>query len=271
MKKKKEVNYLASGGFWTVNKTLARHFKSNDAAALLAELIYKFEYWKTKGKLKEDGFFVKGVDLQKDVNITKRQRLKLTKILTDAGLIVVRRKGATARNWYSIQFPAIAALLDMLKKPKSKEPKVEKNASWSETAPINNNLSTIKKNKDFFKKAKPEGRSIKADATVEVHSLVFDRLLDMTILGPVCDHYLAQRPENKDLVEALLYIIKNDKSITHDPRWQANNGLCLDHLNELIRGRELSERTVANVFRIYEKNLEHQKKLESGEYLKTKA
>lgn len=267
-KKAKKENPLATISYWAVSKDLARHLKSNDAVVLLAELIYKHDYWEEKGKLdKDDGFFVKGSDLEKDININKRQRLKLTKILVASDLIVVRRKGLTARNWYAVQFPAIKAILNRLRLLLS-EPVGE--FSWSETAPINNKMISDDMNnnkKSASQKPKEEkAKKISEDQNIQISPLIHDTFLKVDILDQACQRYLTQHPEHSTLVEEMIFIIKNDKTIPLNQAWPTNVELCLEKLDTLIRGRGLSVKEVQNIERIYAKNLEHQDRLASGYY-----
>lgn len=274
MKKKKDTkeNPLATISYWAVNKDLARHLKSNDAVVFLAELMYKHDYWEEKGKLdKEDGFFVTGSDLERDTNINKRQRLKLTKILVGSGLIVVRRKGVTARNWYKIQFESIKAILKRLRNPPMTDPAHE--FSGSENAPINNNISISKSINNIthsvLQKPKEEkAKKINKDENIRISPLAYDTFTNIEILDEVCQAYLPQHPEHSYLVNAMIFIIRNDKTIPLNPMWPTNVELCLEKLDVLIRGRGLSAKEVQNIYRIYEKNLEHQERLSTGYYAK---
>lgn len=270
-KKDTKENPLATISYWAVNKDLARHLKSNDAVVLLAELMYKHDYWEKRGKVdKNDGFFVTGSDLERDTNINKRQRLKFTKLLVASGLIVVRRKGVTARNWYSIQFSAIKAILKRLRNPPMTD--TLQDFSWSETAPINNNLlSKYINNHTILNSKNPKGEKVKKiskDENIKISPLVYDTFLSVEMLDHVCQKYLVQHPEHSFLVYAMIFIIKNDKTIPLNPMWPTNVELCLEKLDTLVRGRGLSAKEVQNIHRIYEKNLEHQERLASGYYAK---
>jgi len=105
-------NALTEGAFWKVNKAIARHLGSVEAALLLADLIAKRRYFREKSWLDEnDGFFNIAGHLEDDLMFSKEKRIKLTKTLRKAGFLTVVKKGIPSKNYYYLNDSSILAVL----------------------------------------------------------------------------------------------------------------------------------------------------------------
>lgn len=105
------ISLLSADAFWSVNKKLARTV-GIDNAVFLAELLYKYQYWKERGELdNEGGFFFTSEDIQKLFNITHKPVARMTKQILDSGLVKIKKRGVPAKNYWYIQFDVIAKIL----------------------------------------------------------------------------------------------------------------------------------------------------------------
>lgn len=105
------ISLLSADAFWSVNKKLARCV-GIDNAVFLAELLYKYQYWKERNELDDEGgFFFTSEDIQKLFNITHKPVARMTKQILDSGLVKIKKRGVPAKNYWYIQFHEIARIL----------------------------------------------------------------------------------------------------------------------------------------------------------------
>lgn len=102
---------LNEGGFIASSKVIRRML--NPAAAdVLATLIYKHKYWKSKGKLHTIGglkyFFISQKDIENETSHGKSVVSSRVALLKEAGLIKTDFKGQGKPNLYHVDFDAIA-------------------------------------------------------------------------------------------------------------------------------------------------------------------
>lgn len=107
-------NNLSSNAHWLVNKDLAKHLGENDAALLLADLISKRSYFESRNELKDGGFSSRTEDLENDLNLTRKRRIKMTQLLVTKGLLVVKRFGLPSKNYYFINDEAVTNVFKTL-------------------------------------------------------------------------------------------------------------------------------------------------------------
>lgn len=102
---------LSEDAFWSVNKAIGRAH-GIEHAVLIAELIYKFKYWRERGQLDNArGFFYTSADIQKVLGVSERAAKRLTKSVQDTGFVKVKKRGQPAKNYWYIQFEVISEFL----------------------------------------------------------------------------------------------------------------------------------------------------------------
>jgi hypothetical protein len=99
MKNNNEKSFIAS-------YRVVRHKLGVKAADVLAVLIYKYEYWKSRGDLIPRGgekyFFITLSDLKAETCFSEKVIAKNIKILVKAGLVLSIRQGLSRPNLYSV-------------------------------------------------------------------------------------------------------------------------------------------------------------------------
>ena len=88
------------------NKYIAKHFKCNDSAILLAYLIDKEEYHRSRNELKmvdgEEFFFATSAKIQEEVNIGYKKQKKILANFKEAGFILECLIGIPAKLHFAI-------------------------------------------------------------------------------------------------------------------------------------------------------------------------
>ena len=111
-KQTSSTKLLAPNAFYMTNKIIA-HSTSHHAAALLAELIGKRNYYEKNEQLTEDdAFFATNENLAWDCAISKREFTTARKKLIDAGLIMKEVMGLPAKTYYIINDEAIEEMIN---------------------------------------------------------------------------------------------------------------------------------------------------------------
>lgn len=144
---------LSSDGFWMVNKRIAKHLDSKDAAALLADLLARERYFSGRGMLDEaGGFFIDGgEDAFSDEMVYGVKALRRDKkVLQKAGFVIILKRGVPARHWFYLQHHEILAALGVT----STVPEGGTGNSPGESAGTPPEVSAINKNEN----EKPEQR-----------------------------------------------------------------------------------------------------------------
>jgi hypothetical protein len=89
-------NLLSQNAFWITNKKLAKEF-GIECALLLSDLITKYEYYKSKGELKEHNgdycFYYTSEDIEKNTTLSYHKQKSCIAKLIKAGFIEVIRIG----------------------------------------------------------------------------------------------------------------------------------------------------------------------------------
>jgi len=96
------LRLIESKGYITVSKELARNL-GLDETLILTELISKYNHWKDKGKLTEEGYFYITIkDLKHETTLTKYRQTKAINNLKDMGLIKTKKQGLPAKRYFTI-------------------------------------------------------------------------------------------------------------------------------------------------------------------------
>jgi len=111
---KKSKNVLSSTNFWLINKSVHLAL-GGDVALLLSDLSYRQDYWETRNKLTEDGFFfIERSILKKDTLLSETKQWKASKVLIDLGVLEVKRRGIPPKNYYRIDNQKVNDLVVIL-------------------------------------------------------------------------------------------------------------------------------------------------------------
>lgn len=99
MKILERLNPTNTGSY---NRPIA-HALGLGAAVVYSALISKYEYYYKHNMLGEDGFFYSTIaDLQESTSMGKCQQSNAIKVLTDAGLVEVCRRGMPAKRYFRV-------------------------------------------------------------------------------------------------------------------------------------------------------------------------
>ena len=100
MKILERLNPTNTGSY---NRPIA-HALGLGAAVVYSALISKYEYYYKHNMLGEDGFFFSTIaDLQESTSMGKCQQSNAIKVLTDAGLVEVCRRGMPAKRYFRVR------------------------------------------------------------------------------------------------------------------------------------------------------------------------
>lgn len=100
MKILERLNPTNTGSY---NRPIA-HTLGLGAAVVYSALISKWEYYFKHNMLGEDGFFYSTIaDLQESTSMGKCQQSNAIKVLTDAGLVEVSRRGMPAKRYFRVR------------------------------------------------------------------------------------------------------------------------------------------------------------------------
>tara|TARA_R100000951_G_C2619079_1_gene173802 strand:- start:92 stop:715 length:624 start_codon:yes stop_codon:yes gene_type:complete len=100
-------NTLSKDAFWQVNKAVAKELKSIEASVLLSELYFLHKQHPTK-----EYVFINQDRLQQNCCLTLNGLRSAMKVLGEAGLVDVVKKGMPAINHYRVVDTAVSNLLD---------------------------------------------------------------------------------------------------------------------------------------------------------------
>ena len=106
------IKLLSGKGSINYNKTIAKLF-GIDAAILLGELCFKYDYWSEQDRLTEDGYFYcTQEDIEEDTCLSPYQQREALKKL--AGIVYVSKRGLPAKNHFFIDTDALERTVEAL-------------------------------------------------------------------------------------------------------------------------------------------------------------
>lgn len=111
------ANAIRGDAFWSVNKAVARA-AGLELAVFVSALLSKWQYWKERGQLDDrGGFFWVSEDIQAELGIFEGVVKRLTREVQEQGLATVEKRGVPAKNYWYINFDALAKILDVSPPP----------------------------------------------------------------------------------------------------------------------------------------------------------
>lgn len=141
------LKFLASDGFLTVNKHIARAV-GLDAAVMLAELASSYNYFEMMGQL-NDGMFYETVEhVEENTTLSKYQQAKAVKALEDAGILTTKKIGIPAKRYFLINEEAVLALVDHKKSKNSTTVSEKTKPQEVKKLNVNNNIDKEEKKKE---------------------------------------------------------------------------------------------------------------------------
>lgn len=180
------LKFLASDGFLTVNKHIARAV-GLDAAVMLAELASSYNYFEMMGQL-TDGMFYETVEhIEENTTLSKYQQAKAVKALEDAGILTTKKIGIPAKRYFLINEDAVLALVDY-KKSKNLTTVSEK------TAPLE--VKKLAGNNNIDKKEKKKENNNKGIPTAD---LVYEYSLSDTVRQKMLEFFEYRKEIKKPL------------------------------------------------------------------------
>jgi hypothetical protein len=238
------LNVLSADAYWTVNKALARAIGIEEAA-FVAELLYKYRYWRDRGLLDDQGgFFYTSADAQAAFGVSDKVIARLTKSVQKQGLFVVKKRGVPAKNYW---YPQWDRLLELISNPQTGTTIDTNSVATSDTqtsitsSPQNGVTGAPQKGVTITKKSLLRNQTKSSESlyrqVVECFSKGFEKLESSK---------LSWVGKEKSYGKAVTTIIKQAKSINQDwtdtEVWQEIRARAAMLLKNIQRERTLAKR-----------------------------
>ena len=104
------ISLLSCDGYIICNKTLIKKFNA-DCAILVGELCAEYNYYKNLGQLDSDGSFYSTRDnIEQNTGLNDYAQRKAIKMLSEAKILTVTKKGLPAKNYYKLNASQLLSL-----------------------------------------------------------------------------------------------------------------------------------------------------------------
>lgn len=104
------ISLLSCDGYIICNKTLIKKFNA-DCAILVGELCAEYNYYKNLGQLDSDGSFYSTRDnIEQNTGLNDYSQRKAIKMLSEAKILTVTKKGLPAKNYYKLNDSQLLSL-----------------------------------------------------------------------------------------------------------------------------------------------------------------
>lgn len=104
------ISLLSCDGYIICNKTLIKKFNA-DCAILVGELCAEYNYYKNLGQLDSDGSFYSTRDnIEQNTGLNDYAQRKAIKMLSEAKILTVTKKGLPAKNYYKLNTSQLLSL-----------------------------------------------------------------------------------------------------------------------------------------------------------------
>lgn len=104
------ISLLSCDGYIICNKTLIKKFNA-DCAILVGELCAEYNYYKNLGQLDSDGSFYSTRDnIEQNTGLNDYAQRKAIKVLSEAKILTVTKKGLPAKNYYKLNASQLLSL-----------------------------------------------------------------------------------------------------------------------------------------------------------------
>lgn len=107
------ANMMAQGNYFSFHKSFAKHLGLEEAV-ILGDLINRYQYYRTNGKLDDEGLFYCTVGtLEADTTLSDYKQRKAIATLQNKGIINTKLKGLPAKRYIELNAEKI---IDILRK-----------------------------------------------------------------------------------------------------------------------------------------------------------
>lgn len=212
------MHLLASNGFITVNKHLARTL-GLDEAVIFGELCGKYDYREARGELDENGYFYCTVeDLEENTALNDHKQRKAINNLLKFGLVEQVTKGLPRKRFFKINEGAVLNFFDI--QPLKNSRTVSENFKEIEFKNFQINKNTVNKNTVNNKYNKKENREKKKFGefgnvllTDEEHNKLIDRYGSQTLDRFIknLDLWLGEGHTKKSHYMTIIRWVENEK------------------------------------------------------------
>lgn len=226
------ISLLSCDGYIICNKTLIRKFNA-DCAILVGELCAEYNYYKSLGQLDSDGSFYSTRDnIEQNTSLNDYAQRKAIKMLSEAKILSVTKKGLPAKNYYKlndIQLLSLFTTGDTASEALEVEPLHINN---NKQKIINNNNTVI--SKDITEQSSSSNTS---EVNLEFGKSKTEKLnLYQQCLAMIND-YTEDTNIRKLLVEYLNLLLEKSKS-EHKPLYANQFKGILKKLSDLIANKD---------------------------------
>lgn len=222
------ISLLSCDGYIICNKTLIKKFNA-DCAILVGELCAEYNYYKNLGQLDSDGSFYSTRDnIEQNTGLNDYAQRKAIKMLSEAKILTVTKKGLPAKNYYKLNASQLLSLFTT--------GDIEIEAPEVQPLDINNNKQIIitKNNTDIssdisetdssevnleFGKSKPK----KLNLYQQCLAIINDYTEDTNIRKMLIDY-----------LDLLLEKMRNEHKVLYANQFKG----MLKHLSDLVASKE---------------------------------
>lgn len=221
------ISLLSCDGYIICNKTLIKKFNA-DCAILVGELCAEYNYYKNLGQLDSDGSFYSTRDnIEQNTGLNDYAQRKAIKMLSEAKILTVTKKGLPAKNYYKLNDSQLLSLFTTGDKASE--------ALDIEPLNINNNKQKIINNntvisKDITEKSSSEidlgfgeSKPVKLNLYQQCLAIINDYTEDTNIKKMLIDY-----------LDLLLEKMRNEHKVLYANQFKG----MLKHLSDLVASKE---------------------------------
>lgn len=221
------VSLLSCDGYIICNKTLIKKFNA-DCAILVGELCAEYNYYKNLGQLDSDGSFYSTRDnIEQNTGLNDYAQRKAIKMLSEAKILTVTKKGLPAKNYYKLNDSQLLSLFttgDTASEALDVEPL---NINNNKQKIINNNTVI---SKDITEQSSSEidlgfgeSKPVKLNLYQQCLAIINDYTEDTNIKKMLIDY-----------LDLLLEKMRNEHKVLYANQFKG----MLKHLSDLVASRE---------------------------------
>lgn len=221
------VSLLSCDGYIICNKTLIKKFNA-DCAILVGELCAEYNYYKNLGQLDLDGSFYSTRDnIEQNTGLNDYAQRKAIKMLSEAKILTVTKKGLPAKNYYKLNDSQLLSLFttgDTASEALDVEPL---NINNNKQKIINNNTVI---SKDITEQSSSEidlgfgeSKPVKLNLYQQCLAIINDYTEDTNIKKMLIDY-----------LDLLLEKMRNEHKVLYANQFKG----MLKHLSDLVASKE---------------------------------
>lgn len=221
------ISLLSCDGYIICNKTLIKKFNA-DCAILVGELCAEYNYYKNLGQLDSDGSFYSTRDnIEQNTGLNDYAQRKAIKMLSEAKILIVTKKGLPAKNYYKLNDSQLLSLFTT--------GDIASEALDVEPLNINNNKQKIINNNTVISKDITEQSSSEIDLGFGESKPVKLNLYQQCLA--IINNYTEDTNIKKmliDYLDLLLEKMRNEHKVLYANQFKG----MLKHLSDLVASKE---------------------------------